>query len=96
MSPREEHLEAHYFIFHFVCKNPKKRQAMDLYILMIDESVFHSNADWVEFYGDVAEEDPSRIPEPLGEPVLTSTFVDSDHASNVVTRRSHTGILFFV
>ena len=63
---------------------------------MIDESLFHYNSDWVGFYGDVAEEDPPRMPEPLGEPVLTYTFVDSNHASNVVTSRSHTGILLFV
>ena len=54
---------------------------------MIDESLFHYNADWVGFYRDVAEEDPPRMPEPLGEPVSTSTFSDSDHASNVFTRR---------
>ena len=37
---------------------------------------------WVEFYGDVVEEDQPQMPDPLGEPVLTSTFVDFDHASN--------------
>ena len=63
---------------------------------MIDESVLPSNADWVEFYEEVVEEDPPQMPEPLGEPVLASTCVEYDHASNVVTRRSHTGILFFV
>jgi len=36
------------------------------------------------------------MPEPLGNPVSTTAFVDADHASNVVTRRSHTGILLFV
>ena len=34
------------------------------------------------------------MPEPLGEPVSTSTFVDAAHASNVVTRRSSTCNLF--
>ena len=42
------------------------------------------------------EEYPPRMPEPLGEPVSTSIFVESDHASNAVTSRSHTGILLFV
>ena len=36
------------------------------------------------------------MPEPLGEPVLSSTLVDSDHASNFINRRSHEGILLFV
>ena len=63
---------------------------------MIDKSFLRSNADCVEFYGDMAEEDPPRMPEPLGEPVSKSAFVESDHDSNVITRRSHTGILLFV
>ena len=63
---------------------------------MIDESVFHYNADWVGFYVNVVEEDLPQIPDPLGEPVLTYTFVYPDYASNVVTRISHTCILLFV
>ena len=47
-------------------------------------------------YRDGAEEDPPLMPEPPGEPVLTYTFVESDHALNVVTSRSHIGILLFV
>ena len=35
----------------------------------------------MDFYGGVVEEDPPQMPEPLGEPVPESTFVDSDHAS---------------
>ena len=69
---------------------------MDPYNPMTDESVFHSNADWVEFYGDVVEEDPPRILEPLCEPVSRSTFVDSNHTPKYIIRRSHTGILLFV
>ena len=85
-----------YLIFHSIWNNPKKRKVMYLSTPMIYESVFYSNSDWVEFYGDVAEEDTPRMPYPLGEPVLTFTFVYSDHDSNFVTRRSHTGILLFV
>jgi hypothetical protein len=54
------------------------------------------NADWSEFYGDVEEEMPPNMPEPRGNPVSTSAFVDANHAGNVVTRRSHTGIILFV
>ena len=36
------------------------------------------------------------MPTPLGKPVSITCFVDSNHAGNVVTRRSHTGILIFV
>ena len=50
----------------------------------------------MELYGDMPEEYLPRMPEPLGEPVSTSIFVESDHASNAVTSRSHTGIILCV
>ena len=36
------------------------------------------------------------MPEPLDEPVLTSTFVEYDHTSNDFTMISHIGIQLFV
>ena len=71
----EGHLKALYLIFHFLWKNTKKRQAMDPSNTIIDESVFHYNSYWVELYGDAAEENLPQMPEPLGEPVLTSIFL---------------------
>ena len=93
---REGNLEELYLIFNLLWNNPKKRQVMHPSTPITDENVFHYNYDWVDFYGDTVEEDSPQIPEPMGEPLTTSTFVDSDHASNVITRRSHTGILLFV
>jgi hypothetical protein len=52
--------------------------------------------DWSEFYGDVKEEMPPRMPEPLGSAVTLSVFVDANHAGNVVTHRSHTGIIIYL
>ena len=46
-----------------------------------------------EFYPDVEEKMPPNAPERRGKPVQINCFVDADHAGNVVTRRSHTGIL---
>jgi hypothetical protein len=39
---------------------------------------------------------PNDLPEPLGMPVSITCFVDANHAGNVITRRSHTGILLFI
>jgi hypothetical protein len=39
---------------------------------------------------------PSDAPEPLGEPVQTNMFCDASHATDLVTRRSMTGIIFFL
>jgi hypothetical protein len=64
----------------------------------IDEHVFHhKNAEWKEFYGDVTEElPPNSMPEPRGRSVTISAFVDANHAGNVITRRSLSGIFLFV
>ena len=62
MSPREGYLEALHLIFHFLWINTNKRRVMDPSTPMIDEILFHYNADWVEFYGDMAEEDWSQMP----------------------------------
>ena len=78
---------------------PLKRLVMDPNTVPCDESNFYNLAttgDWKEFYGDMCEEDPPRMPEPLGCPVKMLAFVDSDHAGNVVTRRSHTGYFVFI
>ena len=42
------------------------------------------------------EEGPPQMAESLGGPVSASTFFYSDHASNVITRRSYTVIILFV
>ena len=39
---------------------------------------------------------PTRMPEPRGQSVNTTAFVDASHATNKVTRRSHTGFIIFV
>jgi hypothetical protein len=52
----------------------------------IDESVFNDNADWTSFYGNVEE----------ANLVTIFAFVDANHASNVVTHCSHSGILIYV
>src|SRR5210317_969152 len=62
----------------------------------IDETVFNHNVDWTDFYGDVEEEMPPKMPKPRGNKVVISAFVDANHAGNVVTRRSHTGIIIYV
>jgi hypothetical protein len=96
-NPRFGHLEAVYHIFAYLKKRPDMgRIAYDPKCPEVDERIFHPHADWKEFYGDVEEEVPPNMPEPRGHSVTTSAFVDANHAGNVVTRRSHTGIFLFV
>ena len=95
-SPREGHLEALYLIVHYLKKNPFKRMIFDPRTQEVDETVFNDTADWTEFYGNVTEEDPPGMPTPLGNPVTITCFVDANHATNKVTRRSHTGVMIFL
>ena len=61
-----------------------------------DESDFNNNADWKDLYGDVEEELPPKMADPRGNVVRISDFVDANHAGNVVTRQSHSGIINFL
>jgi hypothetical protein len=51
----------------------------------------HSN--WMEFYTDAGEEIPKDLPPEKGPRVRITVYVDADHAHDLVTRRSITGIL---
>jgi hypothetical protein len=96
-NPRFGHLAAIYHIFAHLKKHPDMgRLAYDSKCPDIDEHIIHHNADWKEFYGDVEEELPPNMPKLRGRLVIISSFVDANHAGNVITRRSHTGIFLFV
>jgi hypothetical protein len=94
---RQGHLNAAYHIFAYLRKHENgARIVFDPKEPVVDVRAFNTNADWTDFYGKVVEELPPRMPEPKGKSVITSCFVDANHAGNVVTRRSHTGILLYV
>ena len=98
-APREGHLEALYDIIRYLALKPDRRLLMSPGRLLVPDSVtesFNRPVDWKEFYGEMKEEDPQGMPTPLGEAVKITAYLDANHANNVVTRRSHTGILIFV
>jgi hypothetical protein len=93
--PRVGHLEAVYHIYAYLMKYDKSRIVFDPADPIIDDQQF-PDVDWTEFYGDMEEELPPRMPEPLGNLVNISVSVDANHAGNAVTRRSHSGILIYL
>jgi hypothetical protein len=96
-NPRFGHLEVVYHMFAYLKKHPDMgKLAYDSKQPEIDESIFHNNVEWKEFYGDVEEELPPNMPEPRGHPVTISVSVDANHAGNIVTRCSHSGVFLFV
>ena len=97
-SPREGHIEAVYDIFAFLKTHPRLNIVLDPRPVPLDENAF-ANVElsaWRDLYGDVAEELPPKMPAPLGNTLDITCFVDSDHTGDVVTRRSHTGIIIFL
>ena len=92
-GPREGHVHAMLHIFAYINTHDRSRLVLDpSYITHGEEP----NADWNSFYPDAKEEIPPDCPEPLGKSVQMTAFVDSDHAGDLVTRRSRTGILIFL
>jgi hypothetical protein len=51
----------------------------------------HSN--WMEFYPDASEEITKYLPPEKGPRVRMTVYVDADHAHDLVTRRSITGLI---
>ncbi len=62
---RVGHLEALYHVLH---------------ISKVDKSAFNNGTDWKEFYGEVQEEWPPKMPKLRGQRVTISAFVDANHA----------------
>lgn len=77
-------------------KHPKRWIALDAnYPEPVPESAFVTT-NWDDFYPGAAEKMPPSMPKPRGKHVVITCYCDADHASNRLTRRSHTGILIFV
>jgi hypothetical protein len=95
VSPREGHLQQVFHLFAYLKHHKRSRMIID-----DTEPLFNDNAfctcDWTEFYPDAEEAIPHNVPEASGNGVVTSTFVDADHAGCKATRGSHTGVMCYV
>jgi hypothetical protein len=95
ISPRKGHLEATKRIFGYMKKFPHGQILVDPTPPDTDNFTMLEH-NWKEFYPDAIEELPPDMPKPKGAPAHTMCYVDADHAHDVVTRRSVSGILLFV
>jgi hypothetical protein len=91
--PREGHLYAVFRVFAYLKAKHNARLIFDPTYPTIHHEKFKHDQDWVLFYGKVKEAIPPNAPQPRGKPVVLRTFVDSDHAGNLLTRRSRTGYI---
>ena len=84
---RVGHLKALYHVFVYMKSHLDIGHVeFDPKTPMVDESAFNNGTDWKEFYGEVQEELPPKMPKPWGQRVTISAFVDANHAGNKVTR----------
>ena len=98
MQPREGHLKGIIRVFGYLKKNSKAK------ILIDPNYPNHANYptpefdNWQEFYPDTTEPipNPNKIPNTKGSTVRITVFKDADHAHDILTRRSVTGILLMV
>jgi len=92
--PREGHLEAMKRVFGYAKSYPNAQILVDPVIP--DQSQFEvQEHNWSEFYPDAEEELPPDMPPPKGKPVHLTVYKDADHAHDLVTCRSVSGILVF-
>ena len=98
MAPRQGHLKAVMRIFGYLKKFWKARIIVDPNYP--NHSMFPTPEcdNWKEFYPDAQKHipDKSDTPPPKGWPVRMTVFKDADHAHDLLTRRSVTGILLMI
>jgi hypothetical protein len=93
-QPRIGHLEQAFHIFAYLKHHDRSQIILDPSRLQVNEQSF-IKADWTDFYHDAKDTMPPNAPEPRGNSVIMSCFVDADHAGNKVTRQPHTGVIIF-
>ncbi len=95
VSPREGHLQQAYRIFAYLKQFNRPALIFDDSEPKIMTDNFHV-CDWTSQYPNAKERIPPDVPEMLGYSVVTTCYVDADHAGCQTTRRSHTAILIYV
>ncbi len=93
VQPRVGHLDLVYHSFAYIKSHLRSRIILDATPPYVDHNKF-LQVDWHDFYPDATEAIPVNTPEPRGNPIIMSCFVDADHAGNWVTH-PHTGIIIF-
>lgn len=95
VSPREGHVQQVFHLFAYLKNHKRLRMVFDDTEPILDLSAL-KGCDWSEFYPDAVEVLPPMMPQEWGHGVVTTCFVDAEHAGCKATRRSHTNMFLFV
>ena len=95
--PREGHLKEVYHIFAYLKAHHNAEMVFDPSTTEIDYSLFERK-DWStsEMDLETKEELPSNVPEPRGIGFTMRAYVDADHATDSMTRKSRSGFIIFL
>jgi hypothetical protein len=96
MLTREGYLKAVKRILSYLKTFPKGRVIIDTSYPDHSEYPVEDHSNWMEFYLNASEEIPKDLPPEKGPRVRMTVYVDADHAHDLVTRRSITGILVVI
>ena len=97
-APRIGHLKGMVRLFGYLKKYNKGKIMIDPNYPNHDQFESNTFDNWKEFYPEAQEmlPDEQSKPDYLGPPIRITVYKDSDHAHDLVTRRSVTGILLLV
>ena len=96
--PRTGHLDQLFHIFAYLKKNHNSELVFDPSDPNLDMGLFERR-DWASSeFGHLVdgEELPPNAPEPRGQGFVMSGYVDADHATDTMTRRSRTGFIIYL
>jgi len=84
-----------YYIFSYLKGHENSRVVFDPAYANIDDWHF-KDCDWSNFYSEAVDEEAPGMPPPWVLPVEITCFVDADHAGNLLTCHSQSGVLIFI
>ena len=95
VNPRQGHLDAVYHIYAYLKRHERCAMVFDDKILHFATLISRNSIGLISM---VMLPRPSHRMHPnhKGNPVQMTAFCDANHAGNLVTRRSHTGILIYL
>ena len=96
VCPHKEQLKAVQKVFGYLKEFPDRQIKVDHQDLKVLPILPTPDASFKEQYPDAFEELDERFPVPFGPPIQSSIFFDSDHAHDLKTKRSCTGIIVYV
>ena len=95
--PREGHLQQLFHMFAYLKRNQNSEMIFDTRDPVIDESLFNRKDCTASEFGLSLEEVlPKNMPQLRGMGIVMRSYVDANHASDSITRRSCMGFLVYL